>query len=446
MTSGASGAPPPTPGRGLPASDPLAARLFPPLPTEVRWGLGRTERMLAGVGDPHRAYRVLHVGGTNGKGSVARVQAEVLRMSGLRTGLYTSPHLVSFRERILVDGRPPPDRLLEEAARELLPHIEREGPSFFEASTAFAFLVLARSEVEAAVIEVGLGGRLDSTNVVSPEITVVTNVSMEHREMLGSTIEAIAREKAGILKPGVPAFTAADDPAALAAIEAEAEARGTPLQRVLAPGGEVDLEGIRLELGSGRWGRLELKCPLVGRHQLTNVALAVRALEALPPGMPIGADAVVRGVGRTRLAGRFQVEREEGRRWVLDVGHNPAATRSLVRTLAEVAPPRPLVGLVSILRDKEWGTMLDELAHALDALVLTAPGSAPPGRGWDPARVAVRPGLGDAHVVPHFPDAVRTARQLAGPGGTVVATGSFAVVAEALSALGRVPDEAVGDP
>ena len=297
---------------GPPADDPLAARLLPGLPGDVRWGLDRMERVLAALGDPHLDYPVLHVAGTNGKGSVAKVWAEVLTAAGLSTGLYTSPHLVSFRERILVDGRPLPDGLLAEWARDLRPLLVREAPSFFEASTALALLAFSRAGVEAAVVEVGLGGRLDATNVVRPAVAAVTSLGLDHTEMLGGTIEEVAAEKAGIFKPGLPVFTAVADRRALGVLEAEAAEREARLHRVRVPAGRVRLGGIELEVATRRWGTLALECPMTGRHQLENVALAVSALEALPPRIPLSAGALRRGVGRARLAGRFQVERRWG--------------------------------------------------------------------------------------------------------------------------------------
>lgn len=439
----AGGAPAANPADGLPASDPLAARLFPPLPGVVQWGLERTERLLVALGSPHRTYPVLHVGGTNGKGSVARIWAEVLRAAGFRTGLYTTPHLISFRERILVDGRPLPDPLLEEWALELRPLLDREGPSFFEASTAFAFLALARARVDVAVVEVGLGGRLDSTNVVFPVLTAITNVAPEHRTMLGDTVAAIATEKAGILKAGVPAFTAARDRRVLEVLVREAAERKAPLQRVAIPSGTVTLDGIRFTLESRRWGVLELVSPLVGRHQIGNVALAVRALEALPPRLPVEADAVREGVLRTRIPGRFQVEREGERTWILDVGHNPAAAGTLAETLGEVDAPGPRVGLIGILADKEWEPMLRELASVLHRIVLTVPDSAPRHRRWDPEAGARFLGPERAVSEPSFQAALDLARKAAGPRGTVVVAGSFTTVGDALRSLDRIPPEAL---
>jgi dihydrofolate synthase / folylpolyglutamate synthase len=373
---------------------------------------------------------------------VARIQAGILEAAALRTGLYTSPHLVSFRERILVDGRPLPDPFLEGCARDLRPHLEKHAPSFFEAATVLAFLAFARSGVEVAVVEVGLGGRLDATNVVSPAVVAITNVTLEHRDMLGDTVEAIAREKAGILKPGVPAFTAEEDPRVLEVLRAEAEARGTSLQVVPPPPAASGPEGGRFILATEAWGELELATPLLGRHQLRNTALAVRAMEVLGPELRPGADAVREGVARTRVPGRLQVEREGAVTWILDVAHNPAGVRSLVEALEELSPPAPRVGVVGILADKAWPGMLDELAAALDRIVVTVPDSAPRSRRWDPDVAAAHLGEGGIPV-PGLGSALERARRLAQPGGTVVVTGSFHTVGDALRELGWTPREAL---
>src|SRR5215216_213123 len=194
----------------------------------IRWGLERTLELLAGVGDPHRRFRSLHVGGTNGKGSVAALCDAALRAAdpSRTVGLYTSPHLVSFDERIRIGGRTVERELLLACEARLRPEIERTGASFFEATTAIAFLCFAEAGVEAAVVEVGLGGRLDSTNVLEPEACAVTNVARDHTEYLGETLEEIAAEKAGIFKPGVPAVIGERDPHIRSVLAERAHAAG----------------------------------------------------------------------------------------------------------------------------------------------------------------------------------------------------------------------------
>jgi dihydrofolate synthase / folylpolyglutamate synthase len=412
----------------------------------VQWGLERTRRILSGVGNPLSRIPVLHVGGTNGKGSVARIWASILKASGVRVGLYSSPHLISFRERFLVGGRPVPDHRLRELAVQLRPFFIQEEPSYFEATTALAFLAFERARVDVAVIEVGLGGRLDATNVVSPVLTAITNVALEHRELLGDSLTEIAWEKAGILKPGVPAFTASRNEEVLQLLGREAATLGVPLSRISPPEGEVSLHGSRFRLRTRRWGDLDLTSPLIGTHQLENLALAVRSLEALPPRFSLPVDAVRVGVANARVPGRFQVERDGDRTWILDVAHNPPAARALASTLRRVSPPAPRVGVLGILADKDHMEILRALAPELDRIILTVPPRIPESRRWDPesARAELLSEIDVAvEVEATSEEAFRKAREGAGDAGTVLVSGSFGMVGEALRFLDRIPLEAL---
>lgn len=420
---------------GLPPGDPLAARLFPPLSGSVQWGLERMERMLSAVGSPHKAFPVLHVAGTNGKGTVARTWASILQTAGFRTGLYTSPQLQSFRERILVDGVPLPDERLEEMAGQLRPMVVRVGPTFFEAATALGLLAMARAGVQIAVVEVGLGGRLDATNVVSPVLTAITGVGLEHQDLLGDTLAEIAREKAGIFKPGIPAYTVARDPVVLETLTEEAASLGIPLTRIQPPRGHWDLGGARFGLRTRRWDRLEIESPLVGEHQMGNVALAVRSLESLPPRFLPTRGAVLEGVRRLRVPGRVEVVSDPPRQWILDVAHNPEAMAALGRVLDHTGPAEPRIGVVGILEDKDWKQMIPDLARRLDLCLLTVPPHLPESRRWDPAAVARHHPDLELLPVPELPLALDRARELTRTGGTVIVTGSFHTVGGALSHL-----------
>ncbi|HEV2130617.1 MAG TPA: Mur ligase family protein, partial [Longimicrobiaceae bacterium] len=252
----------------------LASWLFARTSGGIRWGLERTEELLAGVGDPHRRFRSLLIGGTNGKGSVAALCEAALRAEappGRRIGLYTSPHLVRFSERIRIDGRPASDELLLDAAERLRPEIERTGATFFEATTAIAFLCLAEAGVEMAVVEVGLGGRLDATNVLSPLVTAVTNVALDHTEYLGDSLAQIAAEKAGIFRAGVPALTGEREPEVLAVLRERAAEVGAPLrvldELVRIESARTSVEGTTVTLDSAHWGRQSVRVPLLGEHQ-----------------------------------------------------------------------------------------------------------------------------------------------------------------------------------
>ena len=415
--------------------------LFPGVPNEVDWGLGRMRAALAELGDPHRRYRSLHVGGTNGKGSVASTWASVLQRDGDRTGLYTSPHLCSFRERIMVDGAPFPAPRLVETATRLRPLALDLGMPLFEACTLLALVVFAEEEVDTACVEVGLGGRLDATNVIEPEVAAITGVSLDHQEYLGGSLEEIAREKAGIIKPGVPVVTAEGRPAVLSVLEARAREAGAPFHRVDPWRHVSNLRlgrgGTRFTLRTGAGRRVELHTPLPGAHQAANAALAVRAMELLP--RPPSTDAVRTGVAGVRWPGRGQIHRAGGRHFVFDVAHNRAAVAALVQILADLSPPRPLVVLAGILGDKDWAGMLPPLVDLADRVVFTTPPSAPPERLWRPRAVAAEVGGAvPIEVVDDVGAAVGRAAALAGT-GTVVVTGSCHTVGDALRVLGVSP-------
>src|SRR3954469_5634939 len=290
----------------------------------IRWGLERTEGLLGGVGDPHRRFRSLHVAGTKGKGSVSALCDAALRAADASrsVGLYTSPHLVSFDERIRVGGRPVERELLLACEARLRPAIERTGATFFEATTAIAFLCFADAGVEMAVVEVGLGGRLDSTNVITPDACAVTNIARDHTEYLGESLEEIAFEKAGIFKPGVPAVIAETEPGPLDVLRRRAEEVGAPVTEL---DGDVvsdvvaTLEGTSFELESPRWGSREVHTRLVGAHQARNAAVAAELLGQLPRAIRPSWDTVEAGFASVRWPGRLQVERVRGTTWVLDV-------------------------------------------------------------------------------------------------------------------------------
>jgi dihydrofolate synthase/folylpolyglutamate synthase len=410
----------------------------------IRWGLERTEELLAGVGDPHRRFRALHVAGTNGKGSVSTLCESALRAAdaGRTTGLYTSPHLVSFAERIRIDGRPVDRELLLACEARLRPTIENSGATFFEATTAIAFLCFAEVGVDVAVVEVGLGGRLDSTNVLSPVATAVTNIGREHTEFLGETLEEIAGEKSGIFKPGVPAVVGETEAGPLAVIRRRAEKVGAPLvelDRVARISDiRISVDGTRFAFDSARWGAREMRIPLIGAHQARNAALAAELLGVLPDDLRPSWDAVEAGFSAVRWPGRMQVERRSGQTWIFDVAHNPAGVATLVRALHSLDLPKPIVLLAGILSDKEWGDMLPPLLSRVDAAILTIPPTAPDERRWDPQLAAASietPSNVSVRVIPDFATAVQRATTLA-PFGTVLVTGSVHTVGDAMAELG----------
>ncbi|HEY7636898.1 MAG TPA: folylpolyglutamate synthase/dihydrofolate synthase family protein [Gemmatimonadales bacterium] len=396
-----------------------------PRTTTIKFGLATTRALLKALGDPHRLLPAIHIGGTNGKGSVSTLVAEALREAGWRVALYTSPHLVSFRERIRVDGSPISEAAVAMWTTTLRPLILERRATFFEASTAIAFADFAARGAEIAVVEVGLGGRLDSTNVVHPLVSGVTKIERDHMKYLGDTLERIACEKAGIAKPGAPFVIGERSPALVEVLRQEARravARRDPRSRA----------DIRVLPPDYEWcGPLSL----AGPHQRRNAAVAHGILMALPSPYRPPMEAVERGFGQAHVPGRL----DRRGKWLFDVAHNPDGIRSLTLALESSRQPRPLHALVSILGDKEWPDMLVQLDRVIDRGVLTvAPTAA--GRGWDTKwlrRWLRDPARPPAHaqwtLVPEFRRALAEVQEGA---GTVLVTGSFHTVGDVMVALG----------
>jgi dihydrofolate synthase/folylpolyglutamate synthase len=426
--------------------DDLAPWLFGRTADGIRWGLERTEELLAGVGDPHRRFRSLLIGGTNGKGSVAALCESALR--GARApaagvGLYTSPHLVSFTERIRINGDPVDETLLLDAAERLRPAIERTGATFFEATTAIAFLCFAEARVDTAVVEVGLGGRLDATNVLRPVATAVTNIARDHVQYLGESLQQIAAEKAGIFKVGIPAVVGETDPALLAVLRERAEAVNAPLVELdrVAQVDQLtgDLDQTSFRLRSARWGEHQVQMSLAGAHQARNAALAAELLGVLPDGLRPRWDALQQGFAGVRWPGRLQVVRKGGPTWIFDVAHNPAGVAVLARALDALDLPRPVVLLAGILSDKEWDEMLPPLLSRVQGCILSVAPTAPAERRWNVDQVASSLNASiPVRTIPDFRAALDRATTLA-PHGSILVTGSVHTVGDAMAALGVSP-------
>ena len=361
------------------------------------------------LGRPERHFPAIHVGGTNGKGSTCAFLSAELAARGLRVGVYTSPHLISPCERVTVDGVPISEDAFAQWTTLLRPHIERLDASFFEATTAIAFADLAARGTDVAVIEVGLGGRLDATNVITPLVSVVTKIALEHTDYLGHDLKGIAREKAGIAKPGVPFVTGETDPELRVELVHEAERRGAD---------PVVLVDTTRPLAAGT------RLGLLGSHQVANAWTALAALGQLSlPFTPSGPD-IPASFADAYVPGRFDVRGK----WIFDVAHNPDGMRVLTAALREYSPPRPLHALVGIRNDKDWRQMLELLAPVVDRLVLTVPPSIPVLQRWSPQELA-----GRAESEPEFGAALARVQEGA---ATVVVTGSFHTVGDA---LGRLP-------
>jgi len=389
-------------------------------PLAMRFGLERMERALEALGHPERRQPVLHVGGTNGKGSTCAMAAAALGEAGLAVGLYTSPHLVRFNERIQVRGRAIDDGALAEAVDEVRracpwheAGTEADRLTYFEFATLAGLVHLARAGVDVAVVEVGLGGRFDATTAIVPRVTAVARIGLDHTQLLGDTVEQIAFEKAGIFKPGIPAVVHAQQPpGALEVLRAEALRRGAPL--VVAP---------------PAW---EGPIALRGDHQRGNAALAAAALRALArSGVPIAEDAIALGIATARWPGRL----EEVGGVLLDGAHNPDGAAALAAALAALHPGRPVELVFGVLADKDHGGMLHALAPAARRLHLVAPATPRARAAADLHAQALALGA-DADVHDGLEDALRCARRAAADGALVCVAGSLYLVGEARALLG----------
>jgi dihydrofolate synthase/folylpolyglutamate synthase len=390
----------------------------------IKFGLENISAIVARLGHPERAFRSVHIAGTNGKGSVTAMIDAALRAAGHRSARYTSPHLVDLSERFVIDGRAVAKSVLTstvEEVRDAIDGLRADGglevqPTFFEVTTAVAFALFRQAGVEIAVLEVGLGGRLDATNVVAPPellATAITSIAFDHQLYLGTSLHDIALEKAGIIKPGVPVVVGPLDPDAAAAIDDVAASRGAAVIRTRA--GECD--GMTIGLA--------------GVHQRANAAVAVRVLQIVEAGgIAVPAHAVAAGLVNPQWPGRLDRRRlADGRELLLDAAHNPAGAASLASYLAaEGGDPRPLV--FAAMRDKDVGGMFAALLPAVGRLIITRASNA---RSADPDALArqaraIAPALPIA-IVPQLGAALDTAWR-ASP--RIIVAGSIFLLGDAL--------------
>ena len=342
-------------------------------------GLERVEALLALFGNPHQALRTIHVAGTNGKGSVSSLTASVLQASGYKVGLFTSPHLVDFRERIRVGGEMIPEEEVTAFVERIAPAVRSREvePSFFELTTAMAFDYFKKAGTDYAVIETGMGGRLDSTNVLTPLVSVITNVSMDHTQYLGDTLEKIATEKAGIIKPSVPVVLGrSKEPEVRSVVEETARRLSAPL--VLADRKQEVMMYFRTDdayrLSTTHFGNLTL--PLLGAYQIENAATTLETLLLLRDlGLEIPEEAVREGFARVReqgLRARLEVLREKAPRIIADSGHNPGSWVYLSSYLADLRKDRPVVCILGFSEDKDISKVLGLLPRDLPIIFTNA--------------------------------------------------------------------------
>ena len=401
---------------------------------ETRLGLERTKKLLEALGNPQDSLKFFHIAGTNGKGSVSAIMDRLLRRMGFRVGKYTSPHLVDFRERILIDGAMIDESVVTTFVNRRLPIVEQIGASFFEATTVMALDAFARAEVDVVVLETGLGGRLDATNVVLPCVATVTNVGMDHVEYLGGTIAEIAKEKAGIFKRGIPAVIG-DPSVENQAILAEHARRNGSHRIHLVPseyrartvsatksGSEFDFEyesaTVRIKIG------------LRGKHQVANACTGIASLMAAGASFSPGRQLLSSALTDLELAGRCQISGDV----LFDVAHNPDGMRVLVEALLDHFGSEPYRILLCIMSDKDWRSMIEILAPVSEQLVLTIAPSAPATRHWNLDEVAAFAADKRISCViePDFDVALRT---ITGQAGKKLITGSFHTVGDAMYRL-----------
>jgi len=406
----------------------------------IKLGLDNITCLLDGAGNPHKAFRSLHIGGTNGKGSTAAVAASILRNLGYRVGLFTSPHLVDFTERIRVDGEMiSTDDVIRLAARfRETARLAGLQPTFFEITTAMAFQYFRENDVEYAVVEVGLGGRLDSTNVLEPEAVVITNVSMDHESFLGNTIAEIAYEKAGIIKPGVPVVTGAAGKA-LEIIRETAQGLSSPLFQAGLDFGVQRVEtgrmGIRFDY-TGMGGEFhDLNSPLVGLHQAHNSGIAIAACAALSEaGSRVDRTVLANALDDIEWPGRMEQVMSDPA-VILDSAHNPAAAETLAATLALDYPDCGIIMVLGLMKDKDIDGVVGPLVRRADHVIVTAPAYS---RAASPAELeeaVLKYYAGPVEQAGTVESALSRARELAGPGAVIIVSGSFYTTGEAREVL-----------
>lgn len=418
-------------------------------------GLERIQRLLQAMGDPHKHFRIIHIAGSNGKGSTASFIAAALSGSGHRTGLYTSPHLERYNERIQIDGQPISDASLHELVDAVRPYVEQVetelgSPTEFEVGTALAFEHFRRQGVDLAVVETGLGGRLDSTNVVDPLLSVITPITFDHAEILGPTIRDIAGEKAGIIKPGRPVVIAPQLPDALNVLIGRAQEVGAPLTLVQPHGNDDLVERTHRfsPLGWGRDGgevvvtgpdgdRTTYRVGMLGSHQLLNAAVAVGAIRELARlGLDIQEGALGSAIADTRVAGRLEMVSTDPL-ILLDGAHNELGARQLSEAIKHLFPSRPLTLVCGISKDKPAAAILSLLGPLATEVVTTEPSSSRLGcwRAHELADCLANLRLPRATVIPKVKQALEYARANATRESLICVTGSLYLIGEARALL-----------
>jgi dihydrofolate synthase/folylpolyglutamate synthase len=407
------------------------------------FSLERMENLLSLVGNPHKKFKTAHIAGTKGKGSTATMLAKMLEANGLRVGLYTSPHLVHLHERIVVNSQMITETEMLGLMNRIYAPVEKQSktdpPTFFEIMTALAFMHFADCKIDIGVIETGMGGRLDSTNVILPEVIGITSLSIDHKMQLGETLDRIAMEKAGIFKKGVPAVTVEQEPIAMNVLKAQANAMKAPLS---VTGADIDFScrfetsrehgpHTRICLSTPTSKFEHLRVPLHGRHQAINCGLALAMLDKLKAsGYPIDNEKAAAGLNNVTLAGRMEMICDDPR-IMIDGAHNAASVRALIHAIGQNIPYDSMVVIFGCNNDKDIKGMLTELQYGADKVIFTRSNSA---KAMSPQDLA------DAYTeicgkmyqtASSLGEALQLARSAIGREDLVCITGSFYLIGQA---------------
>jgi dihydrofolate synthase/folylpolyglutamate synthase len=394
----------------------------------ANFGLENTRKLAALVGNPQEKLRFIHVAGTNGKGSTCAMLESIYRAAGLRVGLFTSPHLVSFRERIQVNRQLISENELVRLVEEIQPLLKQfpsdNHPTLFEFATVMALKFFAEQKCGLVIWETGLGGRLDATNIVTPLASVITNIAFDHQQWLGDTLEKIAAEKAGIIKPGIPVVTATDESSALAVIEKTAREKNAPLEIVSRLAGT-------------------LAPPLLGEHQKINAALALATIEVLQNQIPVAAKKIHEGLVNVNWPGRLQlIEKPDGQKILLDGAHNVASAKVLRQALEKIFPANERTLVLGALQDKDWREICELLAPLAEKIFVVPVASE---RSANPKELAEICRTANPAAEIFVCDSLKAAFEKSGSRENsprqnfIVVTGSLYLVGEALKLLGLSP-------
>jgi dihydrofolate synthase/folylpolyglutamate synthase len=403
----------------------------------MNFGLVRIEKLLALMNNPERQFKTIHVTGTNGKGSTTAMLAAILQAGGIKTGMYTSPHLVDYTERMMVNGRPASKQAFADAIDYTSRFVTEmvaagwEHPTEFEVLTAAAFYYFAAAKVEYAVIEVGLGGLLDSTNVIVPEVAVITNVTLEHTDRCGNTVAEIAHHKAGIIKQGKPVVTTARG-SALDVIQATAAEKESPLY---VCGRDFYCRTVKIEdfrqtvaITTACHGDFNISINMLGRHQAENCGLAFAAAVVLAAKEPrLAVDKIINGLETAKWPGRFEVLAGKPT-IVIDGAHNPDGARKLRETIDEVFPGQDIIFVIGVLADKDVTGITGNLLRMQDTAIVVRPIS---DRAEEPEALAAKIKIDRVEVAGTIADGIKRALQIAGPCGVVCVAGSLYLVGSA---------------